>query len=112
FLTAHDGFTLHDLTAYRDRHNHANGEDNRDGHGHNLSTNAGTEGPSTDAAVLHRRGLLQRALLATLFCAQGTPQLLAGDELGHTQSGNNNAYCQDNATTWLRWTDPTPSDAR
>ncbi|HRK40284.1 MAG TPA: glycogen debranching protein GlgX [Burkholderiaceae bacterium] len=111
FLTAHDGFTLHDLTAYHDRHNHANGEDNRDGHGHNLSTNAGTEGPTTDAAVLHRRGLLQRALLATLFCAQGTPQLLAGDELGHTQSGNNNAYCQDNPTTWLRWTDPTPLDA-
>jgi glycogen debranching enzyme GlgX len=104
-LTAHDGFTLHDLTAYRDKHNHANGEDNRDGHGHNLSTNAGTEGPSTDTAVLHRRGLLQRALLATLFCAQGTPQLLAGDELGHTQHGNNNAYAQDNATTWLQWPD-------
>lgn len=102
-LTAHDGFTLHDLTAYRDKHNHANGEDNRDGHNHNLSDNAGTEGPSTDEAVLHRRALLQRALLATLFCAQGTPQLLAGDELGHTQLGNNNAYCQDNATTWLHW---------
>ena len=102
-LTAHDGFTLHDLTAYRDKHNHANGEDNRDGHGHNLSDNAGTEGPSTDDAVLHRRALLQRALLATLFCAQGTPQLLAGDELGHTQHGNNNAYAQDNATTWVRW---------
>ncbi|MBY0463787.1 MAG: hypothetical protein K2W33_02465, partial [Burkholderiales bacterium] len=102
-LTAHDGFTLHDLTAYRHKHNHANGEDNRDGHNHNLSDNAGAEGPSTDPAVLHRRGVLQRALLATLFCAQGTPQLLAGDELGHTQHGNNNAYCQDNATTWLRW---------
>jgi len=107
-LTAHDGFTLHDLTAYRHKHNHANGEDNRDGHGHNLSTNAGTEGPSTDEAVLHRRALLQRALLATLFCAQGTPQLLAGDELGHTQLGNNNAYCQDNDTTWLHWPSSPP----
>ena len=108
-LTAHDGFTLHDLTAYRHKHNHANGEDNRDGHDHNLSDNAGAEGPSADSAVLHRRGMLQRALLATLFCAQGTPQLLAGDELGHTQHGNNNAYCQDNATTWLQWPDGHPS---
>lgn len=102
-LTAHDGFTLHDLTAYTQKHNQANGEDNRDGHGHNLSANAGAEGPSTDPAVLHRRALWRRALLATLFCAQGTPQLLAGDELGHTQQGNNNAYCQDNPLTWLDW---------
>ncbi|GAB4088111.1 glycogen debranching protein [Hydrogenophaga soli] len=102
-LTAHDGFTLHDLTAYTRKHNHANGEDNRDGHGHNLSHNAGVEGPSDDPAVQQRRLHWQRALLATLFCAQGTPQLLAGDEWGHSQQGNNNAYCQDNATTWLAW---------
>jgi glycogen operon protein len=105
-LAAHDGFNLHDLTAYNQKHNQANGEDNRDGHGHNLSANAGVEGDSDDPAVLHRRGLLRRALLATLFCAQGTPQLLAGDELGHSQQGNNNAYCQDNLLTWLDWSGP------
>lgn len=103
-LTAHDGFNLADLTAYEHKHNQANGEDNRDGHGHNLSANGGAEGPSDDPAVQHRRGLWRRALLATLLCAQGTPQLLAGDELGHSQQGNNNSYCQDNATTWLDWT--------
>ena len=102
-LTAHDGFTLADLTAYTQKHNGANGEDNRDGHGHNLAANGGAEGPSEDPAVRHRRGLWRRALLATLFCAQGTPQLLAGDEIGHSQRGNNNAYCQDNALTWLDW---------
>ena len=103
FITAHDGYTLADLTAYTQRHNQANGEDNRDGHGHNLSANAGTEGPSTDAAILSQRRRWQRALLATLLLSQGTPQLLAGDELGHSQRGNNNAYCQDNPTTWLDW---------
>lgn len=102
-ITAHDGMTLADLTAYRHKHNQANGEDNRDGHHHNLSANAGVEGPTLDAGVLAVRGQWQRALLATLFCAQGLPQLLAGDELGHTQRGNNNAYCQDNDTTWLNW---------
>jgi glycogen debranching enzyme GlgX len=102
-LTAHDGFNLADLTAYTQKHNEANGEDNRDGHGHNLGASGGAEGPSDDPAVLHRRGLWRRALLATLFCAQGTPQLLAGDEIGHSQRGNNNAYCQDNALTWLDW---------
>jgi glycogen debranching enzyme GlgX len=102
-VTAHDGFNLADLTAYQHKHNAANGEDNRDGHGHNLSANGGFEGPTDDPAVLHRRGLWRRALLATLFCAQGTPQLLAGDELGHSQQGNNNSYCQDNPTTWLDW---------
>ena len=102
-ITAHDGFTLADLTAYQHKHNQANGEHNRDGHNHNLSANAGHEGPSDDAAVLQRRGQWRRALLATLLCAQGTPQLLAGDELGHSQRGNNNAYCQDNALTWLDW---------
>ncbi|MDZ4280876.1 MAG: glycogen debranching protein GlgX [Hydrogenophaga sp.] len=102
-LTTHDGFTLADLTAYSHKHNAANGEDNRDGHSHNLSANAGVEGPSDDALVQHRRGLWRRALLATLLCAQGTPQLLAGDELGHSQQGNNNSYCQDNPLTWLDW---------
>jgi len=102
-LTAHDGFNLADLTAFARKHNGANGEDNRDGHGHNLSANGGVEGPSDDPRVQHRRGLWRRALLATLFCAQGTPQLLAGDEIGHSQQGNNNSYCQDNALTWLDW---------
>ncbi|MBW8469537.1 MAG: glycogen debranching protein GlgX [Thiobacillus sp.] len=102
-LTAHDGFNLADLTAYARKHNVANSEDNRDGHGHNLSANAGAEGASDDPRVQHRRGLWRRALLATLFCAQGTPQLLAGDEIGHSQQGNNNVYCQDNTLTWLDW---------
>lgn len=103
FITAHDGFTLRDLVSYDERHNLANGEDNRDGHGHNLSNNCGVEGPSDDPAVLAMRTRLQRALLATLMLSQGTPMLLAGDELGHSQKGNNNAYCQDNDTTWLAW---------
>ena len=102
-ITAHDGFNLVDLTSYRQRHNEANGENNRDGHSQNYSNNAGVEGPSDDATVLQQRAVLQRALLATLFLAQGTPQLLAGDEMGHSQLGNNNAYCQDNPTTWLDW---------
>lgn len=103
FITAHDGFTLRDLLSYEERHNLANGENNRDGHAHNLGNNFGVEGPSDDPAVLAERGRLQRALLATLLLSQGTPMLLAGDELGHTQQGNNNAYCQDNETTWLAW---------
>ena len=102
-ITAHDGFNLADLTSYRQRHNEANGEHNRDGHSQNYSNNAGVEGFSDDAAVLQQRAVLRRALLATLFLAQGTPQLLAGDEMGHSQLGNNNAYCQDNPTTWLDW---------
>jgi len=102
-ITAHDGFNLADLTAHAHKHNAANGEDNRDGHDHNLSANAGVEGASIDPLVQHQRGLWRRALLATLFCAQGTPQLLAGDEIGHSQQGNNNVYCQDNDLTWLDW---------
>jgi glycogen debranching enzyme len=102
-VTAHDGFNLADLTAYAHKHNFANGEDNRDGHGHNLSANAGVEGPSDDPAVLRTRGEWRRALLATVLLAQGVPQLLSGDELGHSQQGNNNAYCQDNTITWLDW---------
>ncbi|MDK2126578.1 glycogen debranching protein GlgX [Parachitinimonas caeni] len=103
YLTAHDGFTLADLVAYNHKHNHANGEDNRDGHNHNHSWNCGVEGPTDDATVLALRGKLKRALLASLLMAQGTPMLLAGDEIGHSQGGNNNAYCQDNPTTWLDW---------
>jgi glycogen operon protein len=90
YVISHDGFTLRDLLSYNERHNLANGEDNRDGTGHNLSFNAGVEGPSDDPAVNQLRGRLQRAVLATLLLAQGTPMLCAGDELGHTQSGNNN----------------------
>lgn len=102
-VTAHDGFTLADLTAFQEKHNEANGEANRDGHNHNLSANSGCEGATHDDVILQRRSKRRRALLATALCAQGTPQLLAGDELGHSQQGNNNAYCQDNVMTWLDW---------
>jgi glycogen operon protein len=107
FITAHDGYTLRDLVSYQQRHNLANGEGNRDGHGDNLSWNVGVEGPSHDLEVARARARLQRSLLATLMLARGTPMLLMGDELGHSQSGNNNAYCQDNGLTWLAW----PSEA-
>ena len=103
FVAAHDGFTLADLVSYGHRHNLANGENNRDGHHANFSSNCGIEGPTTDAAVREQRARLRRALLATTLLAQGTPMLMAGDELGRTQGGNNNAYCQDNETSWLDW---------
>ncbi|AGX87540.1 glycogen metabolism protein GlgX [Candidatus Symbiobacter mobilis CR] len=103
YVVSHDGFTLHDLVTYDQRHNHANGEDNRDGHGNNLSCNCGVEGPTDDPAVNRLRQRLQRSLLATMLLAQGTPMLCAGDEVGHTQNGNNNPYCQDNTTTWIDW---------
>lgn len=103
FITAHDGFTLRDLVSYAERHNLANGEGNRDGHAHNLSTNNGIEGDTDLPGVLALRGRQQRVLLATLLLSLGTPMLLAGDEIGHSQRGNNNAYCQDNTTTWLDW---------
>ncbi|MCX7072026.1 MAG: glycogen debranching protein GlgX [Gammaproteobacteria bacterium] len=103
FVTAHDGFTLADLVAYSTKHNLANGEDNRDGHSDNHSSNGGAEGPTDDAAINGQRARIRRALLATLLTANGTPMLLAGDEFGHTQGGNNNAYCQDNRTAWLDW---------
>jgi glycogen operon protein len=103
YVVSHDGFTLADLVSYDMRHNQANGENNRDGHGHNLSWNCGWEGPTADPVVQQRRERLQRALLATLLLAQGTPMLAAGDELGHSQGGNNNPYCQDNRTTWIDW---------
>ncbi len=103
YVVSHDGFTLADLLSYDLRHNEANLEGNRDGHGHNLSWNCGHEGPTDDPEVLALRARLQRALLATTLLAQGTPMLCAGDELGRTQRGNNNAYCQDNAISWLDW---------
>jgi isoamylase len=103
FVTAHDGFTLRDLVSYNDKHNEANGEDNRDGENHNRSWNCGQEGPTEDPEVLDLRGRQQRNMIATLFLSQGVPMLLHGDELGRTQQGNNNAYCQDNEITWLDW---------
>ena len=103
FLAAHDGFTLADTLAYVHRHNQANGEDNRDGHGENFSWNNGVEGPSHDAAVLARRAAFARAMLGTLFASTGTIMLTAGDEFGRSQHGNNNAYAQDNPLTWIDW---------
>jgi glycogen operon protein len=103
FVTAHDGFTLHDLVSYNDKHNEANGEGNRDGHSNNLSWNHGEEGPTDNPEVRALRERQKRNLLATLLLAQGTPMLLAGDEFGRTQQGNNNAYCQDNEINWLDW---------
>ena len=105
FISAHDGFTLMDTVSYNEKHNAANGEENRDGHDHNLSDNCGVEGPSDDAAVLRRRARRRRNLMATLLLSQGTPMILAGDELGNSQDGNNNAYCQDNDIGWVRWDD-------
>jgi len=103
FLTAHDGFTLQDLVSFTVKRNLANCEDNRDGHHDNHSDNLGVEGPSDDPEVIAARGLRKRNLLATLMLSQGTPMLLAGDEIGHTQGGNNNAYAQDNLVTWIDW---------
>ena len=102
-ITSHDGFTLNDLVCFNERHNQANGENNNDGHGANFSCNYGVEGASEDAKINWLRRRQQRNLLATLFLAQGTPMLLAGDELRRSQQGNNNAYCQDNALTWQDW---------
>lgn len=103
FVASHDGFTLHDLVSYNERHNEANGEDNRDGHPHNLSWNCGVEGPTDDPQVRALRERQKRNLLATLLLSQGVPMLLAGDEIGRTQMGNNNAYCQDGPLTWIDW---------
>ena len=104
FITAHDGFTLNDLVSYDEKHNEANGEDNRDGHSHNLSWNHGVEGPTDDPEIQALRERQKRNMLATLLLSQGTPMLLAGDEFGRTQQGNNNAYCQDNEINWVDWT--------
>ena len=102
-MTAHDGFNLNDLVSYNDKHNEANGEDNRDGHSNNHSWNCGAEGPTDDPEITTLRERQKRNLLATMLLSHGTPMLLAGDEFGHTQNGNNNAYAQDNQTTWLDW---------
>jgi glycogen operon protein len=103
YLTAHDGFTLQDWVSYNQKHNEANGEDNRDGSDDNASLNWGAEGPSQDAAILAVRAQVKRAALATLLFSHGTPMLLAGDEFGQTQQGNNNPYCQDSELSWLDW---------
>ncbi|UKE49396.1 glycogen debranching protein GlgX [Xanthomonas translucens] len=111
FITAHDGFTLRDLVSYNDKHNDANGEDNRDGSNNDDSCNYGAEGASDDADILQLRERQSKNLLATLLLAQGTPMLLAGDERAQTQGGNNNTYCQDNEITWLDW-DNDPTEGR
>jgi isoamylase len=103
FITAHDGFTLHDLVTYNDKHNEANGEENRDGHSHNRSWNHGVEGETDEEAVNGLRERQMKNLLATLLLSQGTPMLVAGDEFSRTQKGNNNAYCQDNEISWVHW---------
>jgi glycogen operon protein len=103
FVTAHDGFTLRDLVSYDHKHNAANGEGDRDGESHNRSWNSGVEGPTTDPEILALRARRQRNFLVTLFLSQGVPMLVAGDELGRTQKGNNNAYCQDNELSWIDW---------
>ncbi len=103
FITAHDGFTLADLVSYNEKHNEANGEGNNDGESFNRSWNCGAEGPTDDAAVLELRARQERSLLATLLLSQGVPMLLGGDEMGRTQGGNNNAYCQDNEVSWFDW---------
>ncbi len=104
FVTAHDGFTLRDLVSYNEKHNEANLEDNRDGTDNNLSWNCGVEGETADPAVLALRARQSRNMLATLLLSQGVPMLTAGDEIARTQHGNNNAYCQDNAISWVDWT--------
>src|SRR5262249_5088978 len=103
FITCHDGFTLQDLVSYNEKHNEANGEEKRDGANDNNSWNCGVEGPTDDPAVKGLRARQKRNLMATLLLSQGVPMLLGGDELSHTQRGNNNAYCQDNELTWLNW---------
>lgn len=109
FVTAHDGFTLNDLVSYNTKHNEANGENNRDGHGSNYSYNHGIEGETTVASIIESRERAQRNILATLMLSQGVPMVLAGDEVRNTQAGNNNAYCHDNPLGWVTWPD-TPQD--
>lgn len=108
FVTSHDGFTLMDVVSYERRHNDANGEDNRDGHSHNLSSNYGIEGVTNDPDIIATRRRQRLNMLATLLLSQGTPMLLGGDEFGNTQNGNNNAYAQDNETSWLHWSKSDP----
>jgi len=111
FVAAHDGFTLRDTVTYNEKHNEANLEENRDGHTHNQSWNCGVEGPTDDVQIISLRRRQVRNLLTTLFFAQGVPMLLAGDELYHSQQGNNNAYCQDNEISWLNWSELTADDS-
>ncbi len=106
FITAHDGFTLTDAVSYKEKHNEANGESNRDGHSENASDNFRVEGPSLDPVVLTGRARRRRNLMATLLFSQGMPMVLSGDEIGNSQSGNNNAYCQDNEIGWVDWSNP------
>ncbi|CAM5293940.1 Glycogen debranching protein GlgX OS=Streptomyces tendae OX=1932 GN=glgX PE=3 SV=1 [Streptomyces tendae] len=103
FVTCHDGFTLHDMVAYNDKHNEANGEENRDGESHNRSWNCGVEGDTDDPAVLDLRARQMRNFTATLLLSQGVPMISHGDEFARTQRGNNNAYCQDNELAWVQW---------
>jgi isoamylase len=103
FVTAHDGFSLHDLVSYNEKHNEANGEDNNDGESHNRSWNCGVEGPTDDMEINELRSRQKRNFLTTLFLSQGVPMMVAGDELGRTQLGNNNTYCQDNEVSWINW---------
>jgi glycogen operon protein len=103
YVSSHDGFTLHDVVSYNTKHNEANGENGNDGHSENYSANWGVEGPSDDPAIRELRNRVKRAMLATVIFSQGTPMLLAGDEFGRTQQGNNNAYCQDNEISWIDW---------
>ncbi len=103
FITAHDGYTLHDLVSYNDKHNEANKEDNLDGDNDNRSWNCGFEGPTDDNAINELRNQQKRNLLTTLMLSQGVPMLLSGDETGRTKNGNNNTYCQDNEISWLNW---------
>jgi isoamylase len=105
FITAHDGFTLHDLVSYNEKHNEANGENNQDGESHNRSWNCGAEGATDDRAIMELRQKQKRNFLTTLFLSQGVPMLVAGDEISRTQQGNNNAYCQDNEISWVNWED-------
>src|ERR687897_3025404 len=103
FVVAHDGFTLHDLVSYNEKHNEANGEGNRDGHDHNVSWNHGVEGPSDDLEIIAAREQTKRNLIATLLLSQGVPMVSHGDEIGRSQGGNNNAYAQDNEISWVDW---------
>jgi glycogen operon protein len=103
FVTAHDGFTLNDLVSYNEKHNEANGEDNRDGESHNRSWNCGVEGPTDDPEIVALRCRQMRNFWATLMVSQGTPMIAHGDELGRTQDGNNNVYCQDSELSWMDW---------
>jgi glycogen operon protein len=103
FVTCHDGFPLADLVSYNEKHNEANGEDNRDGESHNRSWNCGVEGPTDDPDILALRGKQMRNIMGTLMLSQGTPMISHGDEIGRTQRGNNNVYCQDSEISWMDW---------